>query len=295
MSENKSESLLSPHQLSIYPPQESRHYIEEQPGVLQRGLGRFRETLQSYVQNIRNGALSVKQTGVNLYHGAEDVYHFLKDPPPGFVPKVTLITVSGLAGVILARKGSRLKRVMLPVGLTSAGLGVCYPVQTITVLKVSGRKVYTASQWTSSTVASLWKSITAVPVPASPEPQSEPSAEPVIETSPAQADDPEIEQVPPPPETSPISTPEDQDSVPVSLSAPDNTSSSTVEEFLVVNTEGKPSSLSQTTQRESERASLPSSEELQTLTEEREHRANPQLKDFGQSNPEDADLYTTRS
>lgn len=32
-------------------------------------------------------------------------YHFLRDPPPGFLPRLGLITVSGLAGPILARKG----------------------------------------------------------------------------------------------------------------------------------------------------------------------------------------------
>lgn len=34
-----------------------------------------------------------------------DTYHFLRDPPPGFLPRVGVITVSGLAGLILARKG----------------------------------------------------------------------------------------------------------------------------------------------------------------------------------------------
>lgn len=37
-----------------------------------------------------------------------DTYEFLRDPSPGFMPRVGVITVSGLAGLILARKGNEL-------------------------------------------------------------------------------------------------------------------------------------------------------------------------------------------
>lgn len=44
---------------------------------------------------------------VSPHHNAlfTDVYHFLKDPPSGAVPRISVIAVSGLAGMILARKG----------------------------------------------------------------------------------------------------------------------------------------------------------------------------------------------
>lgn len=38
-----------------------------------------------------------------------DTYDFLKDPPPGFLPRVGVIGVSGLAGLVLARKGKEKK------------------------------------------------------------------------------------------------------------------------------------------------------------------------------------------
>ncbi|KAI5630351.1 apolipoprotein O-like [Silurus asotus] len=49
--------------------------------------------------------------------------------------------------------GSRLKRLVLPLGLMTAGAAVCYPMHTVGVLKVTGKKVYAAS----SLVASAFK------------------------------------------------------------------------------------------------------------------------------------------
>lgn len=34
-----------------------------------------------------------------------DAYVYLNDPPPEFFPRAAVITVSGLAGAVLARKG----------------------------------------------------------------------------------------------------------------------------------------------------------------------------------------------
>ncbi|XP_047013000.2 MICOS complex subunit MIC27 isoform X1 [Ictalurus punctatus] len=231
MSEDKPEVPLSPQQLSIYLtlPQERLRYSEEQPGLLQSSLSKFRWSLQSYVQKMKSACVSVKVTAVNLYYGGADVYHFLKDPPPGVVPRISVIAVSGLAGMILARKGSYLKRLGLPLSLASAGFALCYPVQTIAMLKVSGKKMHAASQWTTSTVASLRKQDTLPAVP--------------------------------------------------------------VEEKLS-------SASSLTAESQPEMPCLQLSGVLQTPTavpETQECEADLDVMDFGQSYPEDADLYSTRS
>ncbi len=44
-----------------------------------------------------------------------DTYHFLRDPPPGFLPRVGVIGVSGLGGLILARKGKLSMRLLCVV------------------------------------------------------------------------------------------------------------------------------------------------------------------------------------
>ncbi|KAL7886343.1 hypothetical protein AOLI_G00066380 [Acnodon oligacanthus] len=308
MREAETERMLSPQELSIYSiePQERLQYVEEQPGALQSGLGKVRGSLQSYMQNIKSIFVSAKVTGVNLYHGGEDIYHFLKDPPSGFIPRVAVITLSGLAGMILARKGSRLKRLVFPFSLTTAGFAVCYPIQTISILKVSGKKIYAASHWTSSTVASLWKSPAAVPVSSEsiPSPETVAKASAATEEVEASGTEESSQEFPPPTKPSMTPMPEAQ-AAPVPLSVPvlaqacetEHIVPSAKDELIVVADEEKTSSLSssQTDESKPEMPSVQTSTESKATTAKKIPGVDLKLMDFGQSNPEDADLYSTRS
>ncbi|XP_055798680.1 MICOS complex subunit MIC27 isoform X2 [Salvelinus fontinalis] len=160
MSQDKTETvLLSPRELSIYAPDPpATHYRNEQPGALQSGLGVVRVGLQPYVTAVKNAYTSVKVGAVTVYTAGHDTYEFLRDPSPGFMQRVGVITVSGLAGLILARKGSRLMRLGVPLGMATVGTSVCYPTQTVGVVKMTGQKMYAASQYTTSSMASIFKS-----------------------------------------------------------------------------------------------------------------------------------------
>uniref|UniRef100_A0AAY5F2X5 MICOS complex subunit n=1 Tax=Electrophorus electricus TaxID=8005 RepID=A0AAY5F2X5_ELEEL len=230
-------------QLSIYSTlHQGHHYMEKEPGVLQRGLGKVRGSLQSYVKNIKVSTLYSLNFTVPL--NALEI-----NPPSGFAPRVAVITVSGLAGVILARKGSRLKRLILPLSLTMAGFAMCYPIQTIAILKVGGKNIYAASQWTSETVASLWRSDTTESFREVHPPTEPRMSEAVAAVAPLSAHVLACTSG-----TAPTTPPADDD-------------------ILLMTAEGK--------------ATCPSSS-LTTKTD-------PRVMDFGQSNPEDADLYSTRS
>ncbi|NXP25984.1 MIC27 protein, partial [Scytalopus superciliaris] len=152
--EKKSKTqLVKPDQLPIYsaPPVTSK-YIEEQPGRLQRQLSRVRQTFgwcQSVFVFVKNGIMDSIQFG-------KDAYVYLKSPPPEFLPKVGVITVSGLAGAALARKGSRFKKIAYPLGLTTAGFAVCYPAQSVVIAKVTGKKLLCGSRQAYEAVRSLW-------------------------------------------------------------------------------------------------------------------------------------------
>ncbi|XP_036793190.1 MICOS complex subunit MIC27 isoform X2 [Oncorhynchus mykiss] len=137
MSEDKTETVrLSPRELSIYAPDPTAtHYMDEQPGDLQSGLGVVRVGLWPYVRAVKNAYTSVKVGAVTVYTAGHDTYEFLRDPPPGFFPRVSVITVSGLAGLILARKGPHLMMLGVPLGMVTVGMAVCYPTQTVTVVK----------------------------------------------------------------------------------------------------------------------------------------------------------------
>ncbi|XP_029547413.1 MICOS complex subunit Mic27 isoform X2 [Salmo trutta] len=211
MSEDKTETVrLCPRELSIYAPDPpATHYMDEQPGDLQSGLGVVRVGLQPYVTAVKNAYTSVKVGAVTVYTAGHDTYEFLRDPPPGFFPRVSVITVSGLAGLILARKGPHLMTLGVPLGMVTVGMAVCYPTQTVAVVKMSGQKMYAANQYTTSYVASTFKSkpkeVTPTTVrlekqqaPPAPIPETEiPEAKPLPEAGSSEPVVPAVDEAPP--------------------------------------------------------------------------------------------------
>ncbi|XP_036435910.1 MICOS complex subunit MIC27 [Colossoma macropomum] len=190
MTEEKTDEQISPRELSIYNPEPPvMRYVDERPGRLQAGLGRMRVGLQPYVRTVQDACTSVKVGVISLYQAGQDTYEFLREPPPGFLPRVGVITVSGLAGLVLARKGSRMKRIGVPLALTTVGTAVCYPTQTVGVLKFTGKKVYSASSVVASALKSKPKEDFTAP-PASLEPVTpnfDLKAKAVLESEPVDA------------------------------------------------------------------------------------------------------------
>ncbi|XP_068570450.1 MICOS complex subunit MIC27 [Cebidichthys violaceus] len=161
VSEVTTDGLVTREKLNIYSPlplSAQAQFVPERPGVIQSGLTTARESLLPFVQAVKGACVSVKTRSVNIYYAGEDVYYYLKDPPPGFLPRFGTVTMAGLLGMFLARKGSHFKRLAVPLGLMSAGASVCYPAQTVAVLKVTGKKVYAVGQWSSAAVSSLLSS-----------------------------------------------------------------------------------------------------------------------------------------
>ncbi|NWR12914.1 MIC27 protein, partial [Paradoxornis webbianus] len=129
--------LVKPDKLPIYgaPPPKSK-YIEEQPGHLQQQLLAVRSTIGRYFGWCQSAYVFVKNGIMDSIQFGKDAYVYLNNPPPDFLPKATVVTVSGLAGVVLARKGSRFKKIAYPLGLTTVGYSVCYPAQSVVIAKV---------------------------------------------------------------------------------------------------------------------------------------------------------------
>uniref|UniRef100_A0A8C5N0L9 MICOS complex subunit n=1 Tax=Leptobrachium leishanense TaxID=445787 RepID=A0A8C5N0L9_9ANUR len=144
--------LLNPSQLPIYSvPLQKSKFIEEQPGRIEIGLSVARQMVSPYVVWSKvSGILDTIEFG-------KDSYVYLKNPPPEFLARAGIITVSGLAGLVLARKG-KLKKIVYPMGLTALGISICYPAQAVLFAKVlTGRKVYVTSHRTYDAISSLWK------------------------------------------------------------------------------------------------------------------------------------------
>uniref|UniRef100_A0A8C3WJ07 MICOS complex subunit n=2 Tax=Catagonus wagneri TaxID=51154 RepID=A0A8C3WJ07_9CETA len=240
--EESRKQLVKPEQLPIYtaPPLQSK-YVEEQPGRLQIGFASIRTTTGRYIGWCKGIYVLVKNGIMDTVQFGKDAYVYLKNPPRDFLPKIGVITVSGLAGFVSARKGSRFKKIAYPLGLATLGATVCYPVQSVIIAKVTGKKAYTTSQQIYEAIKSLWTKNNKKE--SLPEPKEKTklgsSAEIAISAKTAQ----NLKQ-----------------SVPLSTE-------------LISETKTKSESTSDATQF------LP----------------DPKLMDHGQSHPEDADMYSTRS
>lgn len=155
--EEPKKQLVRPDQLPIYtsPPLHSK-YVEEQPGNLQRGFASIRTTTVYYIGWCKSIYLFMKNGVMDTVQFGKDAYVYLKNPPQDFLPKMGVITASGLAGLVSARKGSRFKKIAYPLGLATLGATVCYPAQSVIIAKVTGKKAYATSQQIFQAIKSLW-------------------------------------------------------------------------------------------------------------------------------------------
>ncbi|KAM9323834.1 MICOS complex subunit MIC27 [Gastrophryne carolinensis] len=144
---------LSPHQLSLYsaPPRESR-FIEERPGRAQHVFSALCSGVSPILSGGKSICVAVKSGVLETVQFGKDSYEYLKAPPPEFLPRVGVIAVGGLAGVVLARRGSRLKKVLYPGALAALGASLCYPAQAVIFAKVTGRPL---SDWRFTPPADL--------------------------------------------------------------------------------------------------------------------------------------------
>ncbi|EDM07085.1 similar to RIKEN cDNA 9430083G14, isoform CRA_c [Rattus norvegicus] len=127
---------MAAFRLPIYtaPPLHSK-YVEEQPGYLQRGFTSIRTTTAYYIGWCKGIYLFMKNGVMDTVQIGKDAYVYLKNPPQDFLPKMGVITASGLAGLLSARKGSRFKKIAYPLGLATLGATVCYPAQSVIIAK----------------------------------------------------------------------------------------------------------------------------------------------------------------
>uniref|UniRef100_A0A3Q3W7E1 MICOS complex subunit n=1 Tax=Mola mola TaxID=94237 RepID=A0A3Q3W7E1_MOLML len=360
------DGLVPREKLNIYTPMPQcaeAQFVPERAGVIQNGLTAARESILPVVQTVKDTCSSVKRGSVKLYYTGEDVFYYLKDPPPEFLPRFGTITMAGLLGMFMARKGSRFKRLAVPLGLMSAGASVCYPAHAVAVAKVTGKKAYAAGQWSRAALSSLLTPKPQQPVykePVSsqqqaatvPNPESavaEEASEACTTTGMVSAefvpfsDEPVVTVVAEEAssaalvEISPAQTPDSTDDFLYSLSSsdPDSASAGTknVEEIHAPVEGEEPSDTKQAAEDVSTHASpavsTPSSEPESVESAPAEsvpapkvsdelsgtrHYSSPKcqqsrdslsggsgfksdsaLMDFGQSSPEDEDLYSTRS
>ncbi|XP_066555266.1 apolipoprotein O, a isoform X1 [Amia ocellicauda] len=168
-SEEKQDSVsLRTEELSLYTtPQDKYKYLEPEASQLEQGISVLRKSAEPYttwcqqtgqttVEKAQEAYMAAKPRFEGSVQFGKEGYEFLRDPPPGFYPRVGVIGFAGILGLFLAR-GSKIKKLVYPTGLMALGASLYYPQQAVTVAKVTGDTLYDWSLWGYLAVESLWK------------------------------------------------------------------------------------------------------------------------------------------
>uniref|UniRef100_A0A803JPC9 MICOS complex subunit n=1 Tax=Xenopus tropicalis TaxID=8364 RepID=A0A803JPC9_XENTR len=128
--------IIKVEELSLYstPVQEAK-YVEDKQTQLEEGVSWVRQAVAPYTSWCQDAYIKAKPKFETAVEHSKGTYEFLKDAPPGFYPRLGLIGFAGIVGLFLAR-GSRVKKVIYPLGFMGLGASLYYPQQAVTIAKL---------------------------------------------------------------------------------------------------------------------------------------------------------------
>ncbi|XP_073472614.1 MICOS complex subunit MIC26 [Aquarana catesbeiana] len=149
--------ILKVEELSLYssPVQEAR-FVEEKQTELEEGISWLRQSAAPYTSWCQDVYTNTKPKVETAVEHSKMTYENLRDAPPGFYPRLGLIGFAGIVGLFFAR-GSRIKKIIYPLGFMGIGASLYYPQQAATIAKDTGTALYDWSLQGVVTLESLWK------------------------------------------------------------------------------------------------------------------------------------------
>ncbi|XP_060688859.1 apolipoprotein O, a [Hemiscyllium ocellatum] len=145
-------------QLSLYTtPDTNYQFVEAKPSPLEERISELRKLATAHTAGLQDAYTTVKPKMENTLQFGKDGYTFLKNPPAGFYPRAGVIAVAGVAGLLLAGRGSRVRKVLYSCGFVAACGSLYYPEETVKAAKLATTTVYEFSMQAYLTIESLWK------------------------------------------------------------------------------------------------------------------------------------------
>ncbi|XP_042314686.1 MICOS complex subunit MIC26 [Sceloporus undulatus] len=155
--EASKKNVLKVDELSLYTsPAAKSKYVEDPRTQLEEGIGHVRHSLEPYTGWFQDFSGKAKPKVEMAAEYGREGYDLLKNPPPGFYPRLGVIGFAGVIGLFLAR-GSKVKRFVYPVSFIGICASLYYPQQAIAIGKVTGSQLYNWSLQAYINIESLWK------------------------------------------------------------------------------------------------------------------------------------------
>uniref|UniRef100_A0A8C7TXQ4 MICOS complex subunit n=1 Tax=Oncorhynchus mykiss TaxID=8022 RepID=A0A8C7TXQ4_ONCMY len=102
--------------------------LESEAGPVEQGVAELRKWAEPFTDQCQVYLFLSDVCIEPIIWNKMGTYEFLKDPPPDLYPRVGVVGFSGFLGLYLA-KGSRVKRLVFPVGLMALSASMFYPQQ----------------------------------------------------------------------------------------------------------------------------------------------------------------------
>ncbi|XP_069748538.1 MICOS complex subunit MIC26-like [Narcine bancroftii] len=157
-SKEETKKVLKVEQMSLYTtPAKTFRFEEAKPTRLEESISMLRKSAEPYTTQYQGVYNNFKPKIEQTVQFGKDSYTFLKNPPPGFYPRAGVITLAGVAGLLLAGRGSRVRKIIYSCGFVAACGSLYYPQATVEIAKATSSSFYEMSMQTYLTVESLWK------------------------------------------------------------------------------------------------------------------------------------------